>query len=165
MAIISSIIAELEQEAKTTRRVLERLPDAHWDWKPHEKSMPLGKLGHHVATLPGFFSEVALADSFDVVNSKRENSANCAEVLQRHDAGLAAALKNLPKIDDTLAMGNWSFLREGKPMMTMPRIALIRGLLMNHWIHHRGALTVYLRLLNVPVPPIYGPTADENPFT
>jgi uncharacterized damage-inducible protein DinB len=164
MAIMHSIIAELQQEAKTTRRVLERLPDEHWDWKPHEKSTTMGKLAHHVATNPGFFSEVALADSFDVVNFKRVESANCAEVLRRHDTGLAAAVKNLARIDDGLAMGMWSFLREGKPMMTMPRIALIRGLLMNHWIHHRGVLSVYLRLLNVPVPPIYGPSADENPF-
>lgn len=164
MAIMHSIIAELQQEAKTTRRVLERLPDEHWDWRPHEKSTPLGKLAHHVATIPGFFSEAALADSFDVVNLKRVESANCAEVLQRHDQGLAAAVENLGRIDDDLAMGMWSFLREGKPMLTMSRAALIRGLLMNHWIHHRAVLSVYLRLLDVAVPPIYGPSADENPF-
>ena len=164
MAIIHSIIAELEQEAKTTRRVLERVPDAHWEWKPHDKSFALGKLAHHVATIPGFFAEVGMVDSFDVANFKRVESANTAEVLQRHDAGLASALKNLATIDDVRALGMWSFAREGKTMVTMPRIAMIRSLLMNHWIHHRGVLTVYLRLLNVPVPPIYGPTADENPF-
>ena len=164
MPIIHSIIAELEQEAKVTRRVLERVPDAQWEWKPHDKSYALGVLAHHVAVIPGFFAEVGMVDAYDVANFKKAQSANTAEVLQRHDTGLASAKLNLATIDDARAMGMWAFVREGKPMVSMPRIAMVRHMLMNHWIHHRGVLTVYLRLLNVPVPPIYGPSADENPF-
>ena len=164
MRIVDPLIAEFEQEAKTTRRVLERLPDAQWEWKPHEKSFTLGRLGHHVATIPGFFAEVAQVDAFDVANFKQVFSADCSEVLKRHDDGLASAKANLAKIDNERAMGMWSFQRAGVAMVTLPRIVMIRSLLLNHWIHHRGVLTVYLRLLNIPVPAIYGPSADDNPF-
>ena len=138
---------ELEREAQTTRRVLERVPEDKLTWKPHAKSMSLGRLAQHVATIPGGVSGMARLDHFDV--------EKFAEPPQ---------LESTAATGDAAMMQNWSFKMGGNPIMTVPPIAVYRSILLNHLYHHRGQLTVYLRLLDVPVPSIYGPSADENPF-
>jgi len=165
MAIIDAILAEIDLEAKTTRRMLERVPEAKFGWKPHEKSMTLGYLAMHVAAMPGFFGHLATLDGFDAANFKPMVVPDTtAELLAVFDKSISDAKKSLAVLDDTKLMQPWTFSNQGKAMMTLPRVGLIRSILCNHLYHHRGQLSVYLRLLNIPVPPIYGPSADENPF-
>ena len=165
MPIADMLISELEREAKTTRRVLERVPDDKLTWKPHVKSMSLGRLAQHVATIPGAISGMAMFDSYDVEKfSEPPELESRAAILAAFDESLAQAKTNLAAADDAAMMKNWSFNMGGKPIMTVPRIGVYRAILLNHLYHHRGQLTVYLRLLDVPVPSIYGPSADENPF-
>jgi uncharacterized damage-inducible protein DinB len=165
MPIADMFIRELELEAKTTRRVLERVPDDKLAWKPHTKSMTLRQLAQHVATIPGAISGMARLDSYDVEKfSAPPEMENTAAILAAFDESLAQAKTNLAATDDAAMMKDWSFRRGGNPIMTMPRIGVIRGIVLSHMTHHRGQLSVYLRLLDVPVPSIYGPSADENPF-
>lgn len=165
MTMLDPLIAELEQESATTRRVLERVPDGKFDWKPHEKSMHLGRLAMHVATVPSEIAKIASRD--EVQTSEFEPTpevATTAEVLAAHDSSLAEAKAALSKMDDATAGGMWKVMNGDKELMAMPRIALVRVIMLNHLYHHRGQLTVYLRMLDVPVPSVYGPSADENPF-
>jgi len=165
MPIIDSILAELEMESNTTRRVLERVPEGKFGWKPHDKSMTLGYLATHVATIPGSFAELATQDGFDAANFTPLAVPNTtAELIAVFDKSLADAKQCLSSLDDAKLMAPWTFSKGGKVLMTFPRIGLIRNILCNHLYHHRGQLSVYLRLLDVPVPSIYGPSADENPF-
>ena len=165
MPLAEILIGELEREAKTTRRVLERVPEDKLTWKPHTKSMSLGRLAQHVATIPGSISGMARLDSFDVEKfSEQPALESTAAILAAFDESVAQAKSNLGATDDASMMKNWSFNMGGKPIMTVPRIGVYRSILLNHLYHHRGQLTVYLRLLDVPVPSIYGPSADENPF-
>ena len=165
MPIADMLISELEREAKTTRRVLERVPDAKLTWKPHVKSMTLGRLAQHVATIPGNMSGMARHDGYDVEKfSEPPALETTANILAAFDASVAQAKADLAATDDAAMMVNWSFNMGGHPIMTVPRIGVYRSILLNHLYHHRGQLTVYLRLLDVPVPSIYGPSADENPF-
>lgn len=162
--IADSFIAELEQEAPTTRRVLERVPGDKYEWKPHEKSFSLGALAYHVATLPKGVSGMVGSDTFDTSSLKHFEPGPASELLTTLDASVASAKEALAAIDDEQMMGIWKLTREGKTIMEFPRVAVIRAILLNHWYHHRGQLLVYLRLLDIPVPSVYGPTADENPF-
>jgi uncharacterized damage-inducible protein DinB len=127
--------------------------------------MSLGRLAQHVATIPGAISGMAKSDSYDVANfSEPPELESTAAILAAFEDNIAQAKANLSATDDAAMMKNWSFHMGGKPIMTVPRIGVYRSILLNHLYHHRGQLTVYLRLLNVPVPSIYGPSADENPF-
>jgi uncharacterized damage-inducible protein DinB len=166
MSIASSLVPELEAEAATTRRLLERVPEDKLGWKPHEKSMSLAVLANHVAGLPGFMVGWAAEDTtvMDTSGGPQAPPTKVSEILKTHDDGLAKAKAFIAGLDDSKAMGNWSLVVGGNPVVTVPRIGLLRSFLINHWIHHRGQLSVYLRLLNVPVPSIYGPSADENPM-
>ncbi len=165
MPIIDSILAELDQEAKSTRRLLERIPQSKFGWKPHDKSMTLGDLAMHVATIPGFIGSLATQEGFDVANFKPMKAPNTtAELVAIFDEGMKNARKNLSSLGDDQLMAPWSFVHGERELVTLPRIALIRSILCNHHYHHRGQLSVYARLLDVPVPSIYGPSADENPF-
>ncbi len=164
MNIADSLLRELEREAKTTRRVLERVPPDKLSWKPHEKSMSLGKLAQHVASTPGAIARSAVPDSYPVENFQQDpDPATIEEILQAHEASMQAAKSILAALDEARAAASWSMTAGGKPMLTMPRIEWIRIFMLNHWYHHRGQLSVYLRELNVPVPAMYGPSADENP--
>ena len=164
MSMIEALIQELEQEAQTTRRVLERVPGDKLGWKPHAKSMSLGQLAMHVATTPGGVSEVVRKSPFDASNFSQPNTTNAAELLPALDQGIAKAKENLRAIGDA-GLGNmWRVVQGDRELMTMPVGAAVRSIMLNHWYHHRGQLSVYLRELNVPVPSIYGPSADENPF-
>jgi uncharacterized damage-inducible protein DinB len=165
MPIADTLIMELEREAQTTRKLLERVPDDKLAWKPHAKSMSLGRLAQHVATTPGFISGMARLDGYDVEKFAEPPALESAAALvAAMEESVAQAKANLAATDDAAMMADWSFRRGGHAIMTIPRIGVYRSILFNHLYHHRGQLTVYLRLLNVPVPSIYGPSADENPF-
>ena len=165
MPLADMFITELEMEAKTTRRVLERVPEDKLTWKPHTKSMSLRQLAQHVATIPGNISGMAKFDGYDVEKfSEPPALESTAAIVAAFDASVAQAKTDLAATDDAAMMKDWSFRRGGNPIMNMPRIGVYRTILLNHLYHHRGQLTVYLRLLDVPVPSIYGPSADENPF-
>ena len=165
MPLADMLITELELEAKTKRRVLERVPQDKLAWKPHTKSMTLRQLAQHVATIPGGISAMAKSDGYDFGKiSEPPALESTAAILAAFDEGVAQAKANLAATDDAAMMKDWSFRRDGNPIMTIPRIGVYRTILLNHLYHHRGQLSVYLRLLDVPVPSIYGPSADENPF-
>jgi len=164
MPIIDSILMELDQEAATTRKVLERVPEASLGWKPHPKSMSLGQLSLHVASIPGRLAEIISKDSFEPSQSGQPAAASKAELLSTLEKEHAQAKSILGKMDDAFLQAPWSLTRGGHVLLKVPRISVIRSILLNHWYHHRGQLSVYLRLLDVPVPSIYGPSADENPF-
>lgn len=163
MNISDSLLRELEIESQTTRKVLERVPSDKLNWKPHEKSMTLGRLAQHVASTPGVIANSAVPDSYAVEDFKQEpEPASTGEILKSHEASMATARSVLEGLTEANATAPWSMTMGGKPMLTMPRFEWIRIYLFNHWVHHRGQLSVYLRELNVPVPAMYGPSADEN---
>jgi len=165
MRMIDGLLAELEQEAETTRRVLERIPQAHLSWKPHPKSMSLGQLALHVATVPGSVAELAAVDVIPEPPAfVQPEAATAAELVPSLTASVAKARQTLGGFDDARMAAMWRLQSGGKDIMAMPRVALVRAIMLNHWYHHRGQLLVYLRLLDLPVPSVYGPTADENPF-
>ena len=162
--IVDGLIAEIEQEAATTRRVLERVPGDKFDWKPHDKSMSLGELSYHIALVPGGIAELVQKDRTDESELKHTEPQAPDQLIANLDESVAKAKSVLDGMDDDALMKPWGFYKDGQELMSMPKIALIRSIMMNHWYHHRGQLSVYLRLLNVPLPSIYGPSADENPF-
>jgi uncharacterized damage-inducible protein DinB len=165
MSIAQSLIPELEQEAATTRRVLERVPADKLGWKPHPKSMSLGQLALHVADTVGRVADMAGLDEMPMPEFGPQPAAgSVSELLPALDAGVAKAKAFLGGLDDARAMGEWKVVKDGQVVMAMPRMGVVRAIMLNHWYHHRGQLSVYLRLLDVPVPSIYGPSADENPF-
>ena len=164
MPISDSLVMELEQEAKTTRRVLERVPADKLAWRPHPKSMSLGQLALHVASSPGNVATIAKESVQNPPSFAQPEATTSAELLAAHDASIALAKAALSGWNDAKLMETWTMSANGKTMMSMPRIGMVRAIMLNHWYHHRGQLTVYLRLLGVPVPSVYGPSADENPF-
>ena len=164
MSLINAFVKEFENEAGTTRRVLERVPDDKLAWKPHPKSMSLGELALHVAGSPAVICGWACEGQTNFTGEKAPAPASTRDILAAHDAGVKAVKDGLEKIGDEGLNGMWTAQAGGATLMTMPKVALVRALMLNHWIHHRGQLSVYLRLLDVPVPSIYGPSADENPF-
>jgi uncharacterized damage-inducible protein DinB len=164
MAIVDSILMEMDQEAKTTTRVLERIPQDKLSWKPHAKSYSLGQLGLHIARGQGFLSDAVSKDTFEIGDMSQPEPASVKEILDTFAQSTAHAKETLAKLDDAKLMALWTATRKGKVLMSIPRIGFIRAIVLNHFYHHRGQLSVYLRLLDVPVPSIYGPSADENPF-
>ena len=165
MAIRDALLQELEQEAQTTRRVLERVPESGLGWKPHEKSMSLGQLALHVATTPGGVAEIAAKPSLDTPPTFiQPAAASAAELVPALEQSVARAKALVGAMDDEAMMAIWTLRNGDQVIMALPRVALLRSIMLNHWYHHRGQLSVYLRLLEVPVPSIYGPSADENPF-
>jgi uncharacterized damage-inducible protein DinB len=165
MRIIDGLLAELEQEAATTRRVLERIPQAHLTWKPHPKSMSLGQLALHVATVPGNVAEIAAIDTVPAPPAfDRPEAKTAAELVPALAESVEKAKRALGGFDDGKMGAMWRLQNGGRDVLAMPRVAFVRAIMLNHWYHHRGQLLVYLRLLNLSVPSVYGPTADENPF-
>jgi uncharacterized damage-inducible protein DinB len=159
---IDAILKEMSQEAATTRRLLERVPAQHLTWKPHEKSMTMGRLATHIAEIPGWVSTILDTDGFDVGSSNYtpQTAGSVAELLSMFDKNvpLAEAAIRRQTLDRLSTM--WRITKQGQVLLEMPRMGVIRTLLLNHLIHHRGQLSVYLRLKDVPLPSIYGPTAD-----
>lgn len=165
MSMIDSLLMELEQEAGTTKRVLERVPTNKLGWKPHAKSMTLGELALHVATTPGHIAEFAGVTNFEMPDfGPQPTVSSTAELMSAHEKSIAAAKARLKSFEDSDLMVTWSLTKNGKTIFSMPKAGLIRTIMLNHWYHHRGQLSVYLRQLDVPIPSIYGPSADENPF-
>jgi uncharacterized damage-inducible protein DinB len=165
MALNQALLPEFDNEMATTRKVLERVPDDKLGWKPHDKSMSMSKLATHLATIGGFVPAILGQDFFDVKNSPpNPDLGSRKEILSTFDQRTAEARKFIAGASDEQLMKPWSLKLDGKTIFSAPRAAVLRGFFMNHSIHHRGQLSVYLRLNNVPVPSIYGPSADENPF-
>ena len=165
MSIANALLTELEQEAQTTRRVLERIPQAHLSWKPHAKSMSLGQLALHVATVPGNVAELGMLDTVPEPPAFiQAEAATAAELVPALTASVAKARQHLSGADDAAMGATWRLMDNGREVLAMPRAAFLRAIMLNHWYHHRGQLLVYLRLLDLSVPSVYGPTADENPF-
>ena len=163
---MQSMLNELRQEAATTKRLLERVPGHKLSWKPHEKSMSLGQLALHVATIPGGLAGLAQLDQFDAAQANFDPASpnSVQEILTALERNVRVAEQYLGGINDETAASNWRLTLRGKEVFTIPRASLLRSLMLNHWYHHRGQLSVYLRLLEVPIPVIYGRSTDENPF-
>jgi uncharacterized damage-inducible protein DinB len=164
MSLAESLLMEFDQEAQTTKRVLERVPDDKLTWKPHPTSFSLGQLAQHIASGSGQIAAAVVPDTFEFPNSPRPEAKSRQEVLETFSKSMASARATLKSMDDARLLSDWTLTKNGKVLMSVPRIGFLRSILMNHTYHHRGQLSVYLRMLEVPVPSIYGPSADENPF-
>lgn len=161
-----ALMAELDAETPATRRVLERLPADRFAWRPHPKSLSAGQLAHHIASIPGGVARMAQLDGFDVSTRPQEyaSSDGPAALLATLDASVAAARELLAGLDADRANALWRLSFGEREIFTLPRLSVMRTMGLNHWYHHRGELVVYLRLLGVAVPVVYGRSADENPF-
>ena len=168
MAINQALLPEFDQEMANTRKTLERVPDGKYDWKPHEKSTPMGGLATHLANLPSWTNFTIDQDSLDIAPNGEPQRAtpinSPAELLETFDKNVAAARAAISGATDEHLFKPWTLLANGKTLLTMPRVAVLRSFVMNHLIHHRAQLGVYLRLNDIPVPSIYGPSADESSF-
>lgn len=163
MPIINAILGELDQEAKGTMRVLERVPSEHLRWAPHPKSSSLGKLAWHIATIPATVQKLLRSGAFDLADGRPAEVPDEAGVMvEEFRRNSAATREYLTTLDDAALKESFTLLRGGKTLTTIPKVAVIRSILMNHTYHHRGQLSVYLRLLDVPVPAVYGSSADEQ---
>lgn len=166
MALSSAILPEFDHEMANTRKTLERIPEGKADWKPHEKSASMGRLAMHLAEIPGWAPSIFSSESLDVAPPgapprPRPPLSSRKELLETFDKNVKDAREAIASASDEEMMKPWSLLSEGKVVFTFPRVSVLRAFLMNHSIHHRAQLGVYLRLNDVPVPAIYGPSADE----
>ncbi len=165
MITVAELVQELDREGSSTRRVLERVPEEHLDWRPHEKSLTQGQLAMHVATLPRVIAEMSTRPTFDADREiPRPGAESVAALLAVFDESLARAREVIAAMDDGDLASPWKMTRGDRVLMEMPRAALLRTVLFNHWYHHRGQLTVYLRQTGALVPAVYGDSADERPL-
>ena len=167
MSMSKALLPEFDHEMANTRKALERVPEDRFAWKPHVKSMSMGRLATHLAEIPEWAVRTLEADSFDFAPPggppyQPKTAASRAELLEGFDRRAAAARTAISAAEDAQWMTPWSLLAGGNTIFTLPRIAVVRSLVMSHTIHHRGQLSVYLRLNDVPVPALYGPSADEQ---
>jgi uncharacterized damage-inducible protein DinB len=166
MNIQSALLQELDAEMANTRKTLERVPEK-FDWAPHPKSMTMGRLAQHLSEIPQWAEKALLADEFDLAPpgatpQRPQPPKSRKEILDHFETNLSAAKTALSRVNDDDLMKPWTLKMGGKAMFTMPRIAVLRNFVLNHNVHHRAQLGVYLRLNDVPVPSIYGPSADEG---
>jgi uncharacterized damage-inducible protein DinB len=168
MLIREPFLSEFDREMANTRKTLERVPDDKWDWKPHPKSNTMGWLASHVGNMTLWAKMTFDVNELDVnpVGGQPPYNppANSKDLLATFDRQLAEARARLAAADDKTMLEDWTLLARGQKIFTMPRAAVLRGFVMNHMYHHRGQLTVYLRLNNIPVPALFGPSADETGF-
>ena len=169
MAIKDALLPEFTQEMAVTRTLLERVPGDRADWKPHAKSMSLGELAMHLAEVPSWLGVTFAGSEFDTNPPggppyRTPAFTNTSALVAGFDANVAAGREALSHAEDAAFMQPWALKSGGNVLMSMPRAAVVRGFVLNHLIHHRGQLSVYLRLLDVPLPSIYGPTADLKQF-
>ena len=169
MGLSESLLPEFDNEMVGTRKTLERVPDDKSDWKPHEKSMAMGGLATHLSNIPTWANFTIDQDSLDLAPGGKpmppmELAKSNEELLATFDANVAKARAAIAGASDAELFKPWSLMTNGNTIMTMPKIVVLRNFVMNHLIHHRAQLGVYLRLNDIPVPSIYGPSADENPF-
>ena len=164
MSISKTLLSEFDLEMATTRRVLERVPEDKLSWKPHAKSMSLGQLALHVAMIPGRIADLVSEPEREIPNVPRPEAKSVEELTSTLSSSAEHASEKLRGWgDDGLEVG-LRLTRNGQTVLQMPRYNMIRAVMLNHWYHHRAQLTVYLRLLDVPVPAVYGASADEVPF-
>lgn len=169
MKITGFLLAELDREVERSRRALEQAPEGKYDWKPHEKSMIFGYLANMVATIPMWIMMQINQNELDVApapgESKMENKRldKSSELIEALDQAAAGARSAFQQTTDEHLKTNWRLLAKGKVVMEAPRYEMIQDTI-NHWAHHRGQMTVYLRLMGAKVPAIYGPSADDNSF-
>ena len=165
---MDALLPEYDHELATTRRLLERVPEAEFGWKPHEKSMTLGQLAGHVANIPFWLSATLNAPFYDVNAGDKEARLDPPlsrdSLLKEFDEKVSKARASLARTSDAEMMAPWALKSGDQEFFSMPRTTAIRSFVMNHLIHHRGQLSVYLRMNDVPLPAMYGPSADESPF-
>jgi uncharacterized damage-inducible protein DinB len=169
MPMNAALLPEFDQEMANTRKVLERVPDDRLDWRPHPKSFTMGALATHLATLPSWMVETFKQDTLDIRPDGKDyvpppEARSNGELLSRFDAAVVAGRAALAAATDIAMFEQWSLLSGGTRILTMPRAAVLRSFILSHSIHHRAQLTVYLRLNDIPVPALYGPSADEGAF-
>jgi len=167
MTIAELFLAELDQEAEATRALLSRVPDGEWDWKPHEKSMNLSRLATHVAEIPGWSPWILKSDEIDFMSPEMQSwtpreMRSREEILAELDGALEQCRTDLASTSDEDLARQWTMRMGDQVVMQEPRFMVFRRQILNHVVHHRGQLGVFLRLLDVPLPMIYGPTADED---
>ena len=166
MPIAQSLLSEFDQEMATTRKTLERVPDAAFAWKPHPKSFSMEDLANHIGQMPAWATVTLKEESFDVSPQGKPvqfpKGASTQEILATFDEGVAAARAALLETSDEQMAQPWSLLGNGQVYFTLPRLAVLRSFTLNHLVHHRAHLGLYLRLNDVPVPAMYGPSADES---
>jgi len=162
LAISEALIPELQQEAAATRQLLERLPEDKLAWKPHDKSMPLGRLATHIAELPGWTKITLKQDVLDVEGFTQTILESVPEILELFDKNVAECIEILADTPDEEYSKTWAMTQGGKEVFAAPKGVVMRSFVMNHMVHHRGQLTVFLRLNDVPLPMTYGPSADET---
>jgi uncharacterized damage-inducible protein DinB len=162
--IAAGLIKELQHERISTVKMLERLPADKLGWKPHEKSMTLAQLAAHTAELPGFLTKVATSDELNFIAGAYVPAVvtSAAEVVKIFNEKMDGAIQALENVSDDAMRETWTFRSDDKVIFSIPRIGAMRGFAISHFIHHRGQLSLYLRMLDVPVPSIYGPSADEG---
>ena len=167
MSISQSMLPEFDIEMAHTRKLLERIPDEKLDWQAHEKSYTLRGIATHLANLPSWTTVTISNDEFDMAPKdggvKVEPIGSVAEALETFDANVASAHATLEGASDEKLVGPWTLLSGGEKVFTMPKVAVMRSFVMSHMIHHRAQLGVYLRMCDVPLPAIYGPSANEAP--
>ena len=164
MTLTERLIGEMGQEADATRRVLERVPEDKLSWKPHAKSMSLGQLALHVAMIPGRIADLVSEPEREIPNVPRPEAKSVEELTSTLSSSVEHASGKLRGWGDEGLDVGLRLTRNGQTVLQMPRYNMIRAVMLNHWYHHRAQLTVYLRLLDVPVPAVYGASADEVPF-
>lgn len=169
MSLSEMLLPEFDQEMSTTRKTLERVPEDKFGWKPHEKSSAMGGLATHLANIPTWTVHTLGKDELDIAPpgappARPEELKTRSELLEKFDQNVKEARDAVSAASDERWYGSWSLLLGGKTLLTMPRAVVMRSFVMSHMIHHRAQLGVYLRLNDVPVPSVYGPSADENPF-
>jgi uncharacterized damage-inducible protein DinB len=164
MKLSQTLLPEFDQEMANTRRVLERVPEDQIGWKPHEKSMTLGRLATHVAELAGWAAFFLKGEFLDLaaMDYKPHVASSRQELLELFDSNVAESRAAIEATEDPAFRELWTLRKGDHVIFTLPRVAVMRSMLLNHLIHHRGQLTVYLRLTGIPVPGLYGPSADEQ---
>jgi uncharacterized damage-inducible protein DinB len=160
-SVAQTLLAEFEIQAPVTRRFLERLPDDKLTWKPHEKSMTAGQLAYHLASVPGGIVRFVQTSPAQAGGFNFPQPATREEVLKTLDDSIATVRDQLPEIDDVAMKETWRLFHEGQEVLAVPRGQFLRDVMLNHWYQHRGQFSVYLRILNIPVPASWGPSADE----
>ena len=163
MSVAKVMLAELELEGVATRKVLERMPDDKFGWKPHEKSMELGKLASHVSDIASWVAMTVEQDELDLAKGAPNfSAANAAELVAHFDQGMASAKRVLENTSDADLKKHWRMIMGEMVLIDLPKDETLRRWVLNHMVHHRAQLTVYMRLNDVAVPAVYGSSADEN---
>jgi uncharacterized damage-inducible protein DinB len=164
MPIAQTILKEFEEQAAVTRKFLDRLPEDRLTWKPHEKSMTAGQLAYHLAFVPGGVIQFVQNSPAQAPDFNFPQPATKAEILKTFEDSISTVRSLLPALDDKKIQETWRLVQGDNELLALPRAQFIRDIMLNHWYQHRGQFSVYLRILNVPVPASWGPSADEPPL-